>query len=127
MSQNVTVLTQRQRQAMQALLEGKTVKDAAEITKISRKTLYTWLGQPVFRAELDRLGGLVLEEVSRRMITLSAEAVKALAGIMKDKKGPVFARIQAASAILKHSPDYWELSTIGRRIEQLETLLNDRK
>lgn len=123
MSKKVTDLTPRQRRVIEALLEGKTPKDAAETVGISRKTLYVWLGKEAVRDELNRLGGIVLEQVTSRMVGLASEAVEALSKVLKAKDIPIGSQIQAANVILKRTTEAWELYSLNKRVEVLETLL----
>ncbi len=123
MSEKVTELTPRQRRVIEALLEGKTPKEAAETVGISRKTLYVWLGKEAVREELNRQGGIILEEVINRMVGLASEAVETMSKILKAKDVPIGNQIQAANVILKRTTEAWELYSLNKRVEALEALL----
>ncbi|NLG97111.1 MAG: helix-turn-helix domain-containing protein [Chloroflexi bacterium] len=125
MAEKVTDLTPRQRRAIEALIEGKTVKQAAEETGVSRKTLYVWLNQPEFQKELDRLGGIILEEVANRMVALASEAVHTLSNVLKTKDVPIGTQVQAANVILKRASEFWDVYNLNRRIDAIEAVLND--
>lgn len=125
MAGKVTDLTPRQRRAIEALIEGKTVKQAAEETGVSRKTLYVWLNQPEFQKELDRLGGIILEEVANRMVALASEAVHTLSNVLKTKDVPIGTQVQAANVILKRASEFWDVYNLNRRIDAIEAVLND--
>jgi transposase len=45
-------LTEQQRQAVEALLGGLTVKEAAQAAGVHRNTVYYWLKQPAFQEAL---------------------------------------------------------------------------
>ena len=125
MAEKVTELTPRQRRAIEALVEGKTVKQAAKDTGVSRKTLYVWLNQPEFQKELDRLGGIILEEVANRMVALASEAVDTLSNVLKTKDVPIGTQVQAANVILKRASEFWDVYNLNRRIDAIEAVLDD--
>jgi len=114
MTEKVTGLTLRQRRALEALLQARTISQAAERAKVSRKTIYIWLGQTAFRDELNRLGRLVLEEVTDRMSILASEAVEILSSVLRTAGVPIGNQIQAASIILKRASELWELYDLSR-------------
>lgn len=125
MTEKVTGLSPRQRRAIEALLQGSSITEAAEKANVSRKTLYVWLGQSDFREELDRLGGAFLEEVANRMVGLASEAVETLRKILTAKDVPIANQIQAVNVILKRSSELWELHNLNKRIEVLEAVLQN--
>lgn len=51
--------TEKASLAAVALAEGKTRKEAAEAADITERTLYRWLNDPEFSAEVDRLSLMV--------------------------------------------------------------------
>lgn len=124
MSEKVTKLTPRQKKAIEALIEGKSVSVVADTVHVARKTIYVWLGQPEFRDELSRLSNLILEEVSHKMIVLASEAADTLSKVLQTKDVPIGNQIQAANAILKRSTELWELYNLNKRVEVLEKALS---
>ncbi len=125
MSEKVTGLTSRQRKAIEAILENKTITQASKHAGVSRKTIYVWLGQPSFREELDRLGGIILDEVSHRMVSLASEAVEKLAEILHSEDVPIRERIQVVNIILTRAVDLWDIYNLNKRIEVLEEFVNE--
>lgn len=121
MTENLTEkkLTARQRRALEGLALGHRVTQVARDVGVSRDTIYRWLKQPEFVAELRRLGDAALERTQRSLAALSEDAATTLAdGMLKDQ--PIQARLRAAGMVLQHAPAWAELVDILRRIEELE-------
>lgn len=105
MTENLTEkkLTARQRRALEGLALGHRVTQVARDVGVSRDTIYRWLKQPEFVAELRRLGDAALERTQRSLAALSEDAATTLAdGMLKDQ--PIQARLRAAGMVLQHAP-----------------------
>ena len=96
----VNVLNDKQKTAIQMLLEGKTKSDIAKELKMSRTTLYSWINDnEEFSAELNRSR----EKISREALSeLKGDTKKLLAGLEKlaltsDSES---IRLQATTALL---------------------------
>jgi transposase len=70
-------VTPKQRIALEVLLTGTTVKDAADRAGVSRKTVYRWLKDPTFRATLDAATKDALNNLSLRVVALGNKAADA--------------------------------------------------
>jgi len=89
-------LTVKQSRAVQSLLAGATVKDAALAGNVSRTTLYKWLGRPEFKTELQRADGEIVEVLTRRLTALGKLALDNLEEVLSDPDTPQGIKVRAA-------------------------------
>lgn len=118
-------LTARQAKFLPILLASPTYTAACRKGQISRDTLYEWLKEPAFKAELDRQRA---ELVAQGLALLSQSVVKAvetLAGLL-DAGDDRLKRL-AAKDILDQQAKYQELEELTRRIEVIEERLESRQ
>jgi hypothetical protein len=121
MSRNRTEkkLTPKQVKAIESLLLGQSVTQAARAAGCGKSTLYAWLKLPTFAGELQRLEGLGLQQLGRQLMTLSTAAAVALQDALH-KDMPVSARLRAAAIVCERGPALAELSALLARVEALE-------
>ena len=67
MRKNSTELTTLQRKAIKALLNTNTRAEAAEMAGCSERSIYKWLRDPIFRAELAERENILRLDVGRRL------------------------------------------------------------
>lgn len=104
---------------MQALLTERTIGDAAEAAKVSRRTLTTWLGDAQFCAELRKATGEAIDATVRRLTHLSASAVDTLSDAMGSGE-LTGVRVRAADIVLGRLLALRELHDLEQRIAALE-------
>lgn len=112
-------ITTRQRLALEALALGKSVADAARAANVARQTMYRWLAQPDFSAELRRLDADGLRRLGRAVMGLSDKATQALEAAL-DPAERITTRLRAASVVLERGPALAELTALVERVELLE-------
>lgn len=122
MAENRT-LTAKQRRAITALLTERTTRDAAKVAKVSESTLWRWLDDPEFKAELTRQEGAILDEVTRGLLTMQGAALEELRDLI-EKPTPPTVRLQAVKAALEIQLKYRELNSLEERIRKLEEVQN---
>lgn len=113
-------LTTIQRVAIAALLSNKTIGDAARMADVGERTLYTWLADPDFRAELNAAEGVIIDAATRRLIALQDSAITALESILANKKQKPMIKLRAADIALSHMLKVRELRNIEQRLAALE-------
>ena len=111
-------LSSRQNKAINALLTAKGINEAAEMSGISRSTLYRYLGQDIFKRELSRRRSRVIEVSGCTLLAYMDHAVKALIQLL-DSKTPTV-RLRAINSLFQHSKDMQELGNLEDRIKALE-------
>ena len=80
MSQNV--LSRNQKKALAALLEHRTINQAAEACGLARQTLSRYLRDPSFRSALDQAEAELIDEAGRTLIVGQPLALKTLYELM---------------------------------------------
>jgi len=115
------ILQPNQTEAIAALLENASVLQVSELVSVSRSTVYRWLRDPDFQAELRAAEGVILDKASRRLILLADKAISALVSIMDDptQDGATQKRY-AAQTILDNVLKLWELRNVESRLSELE-------
>lgn len=68
----------RKEKAIVEIVNGSTMVDAAKVAGISRTTLYTWLDDPEFKAELEAKQKMVADEVQSFISNNTLKYVQAL-------------------------------------------------
>ncbi len=94
-------LTSKQAAALAALLQGRTISDAAKAAGVNRGTLSNWLYfDPIFTGRLKELRAEVLRQV---VISVQAEvlnSIRFLADVRDNAAAPLAQRIRAATSLL---------------------------
>lgn len=114
-------LTDRQFKFLPVLLANATYAEACRKGRVSRQTLYEWLRQPAFKAELDRQRD---ELVAQGFALLSQSVVKAVETLVELLDGgDRNVRRLAAVNILSQHLRFRELDDLARRIDAIEERL----
>ena len=113
-------LTPKQVQAVQALMTCPTITKAAKAAEVGERTLHTWLGEPAFRAALNRAESQALDDAARHLVSLAEKALSVVADIMNNKKTSATVRLRAAGVILDQLLKLYELRNLAQRVELLE-------
>ncbi len=118
-------LTVRQTKFLPVLLASPTYTAACKKGKISRDTLYAWLRDPAFRAELDRQRN---DLATQGFALLSQSVVKAIETLVDLLDGSD-ARLKrlAAKDILDQHAKFKELDELTERIERIEDRLESQR
>ena len=125
--QNGTVsakLTQRQLQALTAILDTESMEAAARRAHVGRTTLYTWLRDPLFRAELTRRQNEVFDAALARLKSLVGNAVKGLGELIGAKSEAV--KRSACRDILDAALKVKELHDIDERLTEIEKYMEGK-
>lgn len=113
----------RQEQALIALLEQPTIREAAEVSGISQPTLFRYLQDASFREEYHKAKRLLLEAALGDLQKASSEAVATLREVLANTEAGASSRVQAARAILGFAIQTGQLEDIVRRLDALESRL----
>ena len=115
----------RQEQALIALIQQPTIKEAAEVSGISQPTLFRYLQDTEFREEYHKAKRNLLEAALGDLQKASSEAVSTLREIICDREAGASSRVQAARSILSFAIQAGELDDIVRRLEAVEERLRN--
>ena len=113
-------LSRKKEQAIIALLEAPTVKEAAEMVKINPATLYKWMALPEFEEAYRKARHRAMGEAIARLQQASSEAVDTLRDVMGDQEATPASRVTAARAVLELGLRATELELVDERLARLE-------
>ena len=121
MGEKVTenALRPRQVAAIAALLASGKIADAATAGDVSPKTVYAWLRQDAFKAELRAAEGEAMRSLARRLAGLGELAADALKDAL-DPDQTMAIRLRAADLVTARGPVLLELVDLLSRVEALE-------
>ncbi len=112
MSENGTqMLTSKQRKAIEALLEGAKVKEAALVAGVSTRTLQRWREQEAFALELHQRNTHAIKDAAMRLTAHFDDMLDVLLAIAKDEQGMYSESVRVRAA----------LGWIDRQIRMMET------
>ena len=119
-------LNANQKRAIAALLENPTIGEAAAACNLAERTIYRYLDEPQFRAELSRRESLSMDLATRRLLKMSEKALDALEDVLDYplQKGATNMRL-AAVAVINSLLKIRELRTIEQRLSELEKAVFD--
>lgn len=126
MAQNDTLpeLTPKQALAVNRLLSGATVGEAARQTGVSERQLHRWRRQPAFQAALAAGEREMLAEASRRMSVLLLAATSAFDQALRSDQ-PIGLRLRAGAIVWDRKLALREQLEIEERLLGLEERLGD--
>lgn len=114
-------LDHRHRRAIEALVSGANVTQAAAVAGVSRRTLYRWkTEEKAFKAELQRLGNEAMTDAAVRLKGSMSVAVDLLRAVMLDEEENTANRIRAAQVTIDAGLRLVEATEILQRLEALE-------
>ena len=112
--------SRKRTQAIAALIESDTIKEAAGACKITSRTLLNWLAEPAFREEYESVQSQLLEAAVNRLRVAGFDAGMCLHQTIKDKDAPVTAKVSAAGRILELLLKATEIADLSARLDRLE-------
>jgi transposase-like protein len=109
-----------------ALLENRTVGEAAESVGVGQSTLFRWMQDHNFQRHYLQAKRRVIDQAITQLQKMTGEAVQVLNKIMIDDTNPPTSRIACAKAILDQALKGFELEDLATRIDALEKALQNR-
>jgi len=112
-------LTTRQHSAVQSLITGTSISDAAKQANIHERTLYRWLQEEEFQRAVRRARRLSLTQLATHLQHMAGRAAGALDEIMVDKNATSSSRVNAA----RYAMDmFFKAATLEDIMERLITM-----
>ena len=99
-----------------ALASGATIADAAVLGGVSLRTVDGWLQEPVLRARVGELQGVLVDRTAGALARAMGEAVETLRVLLSSSET---VRLRAADAMLRHGMAAFELRQMARQIEEI--------
>lgn len=118
-------LKPKQIKALEAILEGDTIRIAAVKAGISERQVYRWLDQDDFRKAVKDGTRNILSRIEARLIALSDTAATTLKAIMDDPEAPLNVKRLAAWNVLEVAPRWREANDLEDRIAEIERIVNN--
>ena len=113
-------LSRNQIKAVSALLAHPSVATAAKACGLTERTLYNYLADPAFKAELRRRQDEVIAATTAALVGLSGNAVAVLQDVLSDPEATHAVKVRAALGWLKHTREAVELDALAERVAALE-------
>lgn len=120
LNDNLNDLPPKKKRAIEALTTCGNITQAAEVSGITRDTLYRWMQEPAFQEAMKNAEREALRELSRRLVELAQQATSTLQEVMTHPQSPPNARVQAARAVLDNLLRLREMIDFENRISHLE-------
>jgi hypothetical protein len=118
-------LSDVQRTALEALLQGCTQEEAARAVGMCPRTIRYWLRVPAFRQALQEARTDLWTETASYLQTQNREAVETLRAVMRDEKARGWERVAAAKALLDQSRKALEVDDVLLRLAEVEAKLEE--
>jgi len=118
-------LTQRQHNAIIALVTEPTIAQAAKTAEVGERTLHRWIREPNFSKAYRSARRESFSQALSLAQRYTPLAVNTLAKLVSDSMTPASSRVSACMGILKFGRDSIELDDLAARIENLERATNE--
>lgn len=114
-------LTDRQMKVIPHIVSSPTYTEGCTRAKVCRKTFYRWLGEPLFRGELEKQQKAISQRALGMLAQNVTQAIERLAGLVNDDDKRL-SRL-ACKDLLDYHVKYVELQDIERRLAAIEESL----
>ena len=108
-------------------MQHRRVEDAAEACGLSPRTIYRYLDDPAFLAQLWQSEGIVLDQATRQLLQLQNAAITTFYQVLTSKNAAPSIKLRAAAAVMDYLLRLRELRAIETRIARLEELAYERQ
>ena len=122
---SVAKLTDRQIKVIPHIVACPTYTEGCEKAKINKTTLYKWLKEPEFKAELDRQRDEITQEAFGVLSQNLTKAVEALTGLLDD--GDKRLKRLTAKDVIDYFIKHKESEDLEKRITAIEEKLRERE
>lgn len=113
----------KQLKALEALLDGASIQDAASAAGVNRKTVARWLQEPAYWKLYQVNSARSLELAARRLTGKLDMAVDMLTSVMEDEDAPAGVRLRAAQQVIDGSLKLLDTADFAERLAALEARL----
>lgn len=113
-------LTIKQKRTVAALIQHRTIGDAAVSIGVAEKTIYRWMKQAVFIRALQKAESELISLAVNSLVTDLGNNFQTMKNIRDDRKNQPNVRLRAAIALDNSLLRWRELSGLEERITMLE-------
>ncbi len=110
-------LSRNQRKALPILAASPSISEAARLSKVDRSTLYRWLEDENFRAELAQLQQKAAGVATANLQGLTLQAVQALAELLESPVPNI--RLRAVRTILSYAIKLRDVQDLANEVQTL--------
>lgn len=121
----ISGLTHRQIQAIPHLLGAGSLEEGRRKARICKSTLYQWLKDETFRAELNRKRGEVIKDAIERLKTSVTRAVDGLLELAQDEDKSI--KLRACEKVLDFFLKVKEIDELEGRLEKIERIILEKR
>ena len=118
-------LTLKQMKAITLLLTCPTREEVIRKADISSESLYRWMRDPDFKAELARQQNEIINEAISVLKANMTKAANTLVSLLDEKGGEL--RRRAANDLIGHVLKARELEELEERLEQVERVVLEKR
>ena len=118
-------LTNRQLKAIPHIVSSPTYTKGCKKAKINKTTLYKWLKEPQFKAELDRQRNEVVSEAFGILSQSLTQAVEAVVSLLDNKDNRL--KRLAAKDVIDYMIRHKENEDLDERLTEVEKRLAEKK
>jgi len=118
-------LTNRQLLAISQIIASPTLEGARRKARISKGTLYAWLKNEAFKAELERQRDEVIGLTLDRLKSATTKAADGLIGLMDTSQENL--KRQVCKDIIDYTMKSMEFEKVERRLSEIEQELSKRR
>ena len=118
-------LNNRQLLAIPHILSASTITEASKKAKVTTPTLYNWLKDETFKAELKRQRSEIVNTALNKLQASITGAVEELVKLTKAEREEV--RRLACNDIISHALKSIEIEDMEQRLDKVERLILERK
>ena len=116
-------LSVNQRRAIGALLECSRIEDAADRAGVTDRTIYRWLQDPFFVAELRQAETTALGDAIRSLIADQKSNYEVMRSVRDDRRSSAAVRLRAAVALDNSLLKWRQFIDFEERITELERVI----
>ncbi|HML75431.1 MAG TPA: helix-turn-helix domain-containing protein [Anaerohalosphaeraceae bacterium] len=125
MTENKDSISPKQEQAILALLDSKSIREAARKAQVSERQLFRWIKEPVFDAAYRKARAKIFETSVSRLQAVSTKAIDTLEKVLDSKKAHPSTKVSAARCVLENVRKAVELDELSVKLENIERALHE--
>lgn len=112
-------LSANQKKAIVAMLQSASIREAARTCGLGEATLYRYLNNDTFRAELHARQDAAMSAAAASLAGMMGEALETLRATLADDEASISAKVRAAQIIINER-GLIELAALARDVRALE-------
>lgn len=112
---------------IQAIVSEPTITAAAAKCGVSQQSIYKYMKDPEFKAELNKKQQEILKESNRKMMQATSLAADKLISVLKDPDASNSDIIRTGELVFKVSQNAMDSELIVQKLEELEEQISSRR